>query len=70
VVNVNKQLAKVDLFSINIQLYSQNHKLHFCAVLWGTTGNINAFSESFNVNFAAEYPENETFIRKTAKQRF
>ena len=36
--------ATLASFSINVQLYSQNHKLHFWATLWGIKDYISALS--------------------------
>jgi len=42
--------AKLDIFSIKVQRYSQNHAQNciFCPNLRGIRGNIYALSESFN----------------------
>jgi len=39
--------AMLASFSINVQLYSQNHKIAFLAPLWEISGNTGALSESF-----------------------
>ena len=61
--------AKLALFSINVQLYSQNHISALSATLWGIKGKISALSDVLTQrNFVAEfYRENISFIRKTAK---
>jgi len=63
--------AKFASFSINVQLYSLNHKIAFEPPYGGIRDNISALSESFNankLNFVAEfYQENVSFICKTAK---
>jgi len=63
--------TKLALFSINVQLYSQNQKLHFRATLGhqGQYNYISALSKSFNAkkHCSRFYRENVGFIRKIAK---
>jgi len=65
-----RDCAKLDTFSINVQRYSQNHAQNciFGPPYGGIRSNISALSESFNVNkLQADFlPENISFTRKTA----
>jgi len=62
--------AKLDTFSINVQRYSQNHAQNwiFGPPYGGIRGNICALSEVFNKrNLLAEFHrENVSFTRKTS----
>ena len=64
-----RDCAKLASFSVNVQLYSINHKIAFFEPPYGgIMGNISALSESFNAKkLCSRIRENVSFIRKTAK---
>jgi len=66
--------AKLDTFSINVQRYSQNHAQNciFGPTYGGIWGNISTSSEGFNAkNFVAKFHrENISFTCITANYRF
>jgi len=64
-----KDRTELPLFSNNIQLYLQNHKIAFFEPAYeGIRGKISALSKSFNEkNFLAEFHQMSVLVVKTAK---